>query len=256
MNYRSFFFVTLFSLFFSSSALAQQSRLPERPPDGGTREVLVSILIPSLANAPFTGTLSTTWVRHLGDGTEITLKNHRKISRDKMGRIFQERRALVPDDGKTESLVGQIEISDPVKHELYICRPSEHVCQLEALSLPEGTDSSILGKKPAGPGVEQLGKQTILGVETIGTRQVTAIETGAIGNDRPILVRREFWYSPQLGVNLLSIREDPRFGTQKFEFSELILDSPDANLFEPPAGATILDLRKPAEMPTPNSSPN
>jgi hypothetical protein len=256
MDCRSFLSVAGFLLLFLPVALTQQSHQTERSPDGGTREVLISILIPSLPNAPFTGTLNTTWVRQRGDGTEITLKNHRKISRDKMGRIFQERRALVPDDGKSESTVRQIEISDPVKHELYICRPADHVCQLEALSLPEGADPSILGKKPNGPGVGQLGKQTILGVETVGTRQVTVIETGAIGNDRPLLVRREFWYSPQLGVNLLSIREDPRFGTQKFEFSELILDAPDANLFEPPAGATILDLRKPAEMPPPNSSPN
>jgi hypothetical protein len=257
MNYRSFLSITVLFLFSPSLALAQQQpRLPERPPDGGTREVLISILIPSLPSAPFTGTLDTTWVRHFGDGTEITLKNHRKISRDKMGRIFQERRMLVPDDGKTESAITQIEISDPVKHELYICRPAEHVCQLEVLSLPEGADPSILGKRPAGPGFEQLGKQTMLGVETVGTRQITVIETGAIGNDRPVLVRREFWYSPHLGVNLLSIREDPRFGTQKFEFSELILDAPDTNLFEPPADATILDLRKPAKMPTQNSSPN
>lgn len=256
MNYRSFLSVTVLLLFVPFGAPAQQPSLPERPPDGGTREVVISILIPSLPNAPFTGILNTTWVRRLDDGTEITLKNHRRISRDKVGRIFQERRALVPDDGKSESRVGQIEISDPVKRELYICRPVERVCQLEVLTLPEGTDSSILGKKPSNPGVEQLGKQTMLGVETVGTREVTLIETGAIGNDRPILTRREFWYAPQLGVNLLSVREDPRFGKQKFEFSELVLDAPDARLFEPPADATILDLRKPTEIPTQNSSPN
>lgn len=243
-------------LLFSPTVLAQQPRLSERPQDGGTREVLISILIPSLPNAPFTAILNTTWIRRLGDGTEITLKNHRKISRDKLGRIFQERRTLVPDDGKSESAIGQIEISDPVKHELYICMPGEHVCQLEVLTLPEGTDPSFLGNKSAGPGVEELGKQTILGLEAIGTRQVNVIQTGAIGNDRPLLIRREFWYSPQLGINLLSTREDPRFGTQKFEITELILDAPDTKLFEPPADATILDLRKPTEIPAQNSSPN
>jgi len=43
-----------------------------RPPDGGTREVLISILIPSLANAPFTGTVNTESIRQLADGTTIT----------------------------------------------------------------------------------------------------------------------------------------------------------------------------------------
>lgn len=255
MNYRSLPCFAAF-LLFSSAALGQQSHLSERPQDGGTREVLVSILIPSLPNAPFTAILNTTWVRRLGDGAEITLKNHRKISRDKLGRIFQERRILMPDDGKSESGISQIEISDPVKQELYICIPSEHVCQLEVLALPEGSDPSLLGKKPAGPGLEELGKQTILGLETIGTRQVRVIETGAVGNNQPLLIRREFWYSPQLGINLLSTREDPRFGSQKFEITDLVLDAPDTRLFEPPTDATILDLRKPAGIPAPNSSPN
>lgn len=255
MNYRSLLSFVAF-LLFSSAVLGQQSRLSERPQDGGTREVLISILIPSLPNAPFTATLNTTWARRLGDGAEITLKNHRKISRDNLGRIFQERRILMPDDGKSESAVSQIEISDPVKHELYICMPSEHVCQLEVLTLPEGPDPSLLGKKPAGPGIEDLGKQTILGLETIGTRQVRVIETGAIGNDRPLLIRREFWYSPQLGINLLSTREDPRFGTQMFEITDLVLDAPDTKLFERPTDATILDLRKTTEIPAQNSSPN
>ena len=75
-------------------------QVPQAPrgsgiPDGGTREVLVSIFIPSLPNAPFTATLNTEWVRFLADGTRITLRNHRLIARDKSGRIFQERRLLV-----------------------------------------------------------------------------------------------------------------------------------------------------------------
>jgi len=121
----------------NSFSLAQARPEPLRIPDGGTREVLISILIPSLPNAPFTATVNTEWIRQLPDGSTITLKNHRAIARDKAGRIFQERRYLVPDGGKIESAVSQIEISDPVSHELYICVPSEHVCQLELFCAPE-----------------------------------------------------------------------------------------------------------------------
>ena len=91
----------------SSVSLAQTPQSPpqqtQRPPDGGTREVLISILIPSLPNAPFTAIVNTEWIRQLPDGSSITLKNHRAIARDAAGRIFQERRALVPDDGKSKS---------------------------------------------------------------------------------------------------------------------------------------------------------
>jgi hypothetical protein len=49
------------------------------------------------------------------------------IARDKSGRIFQERRLLVPEDGKQESVVTQTEITDPVSHEQYICVPQERL---------------------------------------------------------------------------------------------------------------------------------
>src|SRR5205809_6569707 len=97
----------------------------------------MSILIPSLPNAPFTATVNTGWSRQLPDGSTITLKSHRAIARDAAGRIFQERRALVPDDGKTKSRVTQIEISDPITHELYICMPQGRTCHVEVFSPPE-----------------------------------------------------------------------------------------------------------------------
>src|SRR5260370_15396723 len=86
----------------NSLSLAQAPQEPQRLPDGGTREVLISILIPSLPNAPVTATVNTEWIRQLPDGSTITLKNHRAISRDSAGRIFQERRALRQEDCNTK----------------------------------------------------------------------------------------------------------------------------------------------------------
>lgn len=168
--------------------------------------------------------MNTEWVRQLPDGGAITLKNHRAIARDAAGRIFQERRALDADDNKQQqSVVTQIEISDPVSHELYICVPYEHICQVEFFSAPDFTPPvkpATLPNQPGAPVQESLGKQFIGGVETVGTRETMVIPTGAIGNDRPVSAKREFWYSPQLGINLISKRQDPRFGTQNFELSD------------------------------------
>lgn len=240
----------------NSLSLAQGKQEPQRVPDGGTREVLISILIPSLPDAPFTATVHTEWIRQLPDGSTITLKNHRAIARDQAGRIFQERRFLVPDDGKTESAVSQIEISDPVSHELYICVPHERVCQLEEFSAPDFVRTPSAGtapKQPGAPSEENLGKQSLSGLETVGTRETTVIPTGAIGNNSPVLVKQEFWYSPQLGVNLVSRRQDPRFGTQNFEVTDVTLGEPEAKLFEVPSGSRILDLRKPPEISSPQA---
>jgi len=245
----------------NSFSVAQAPQEPQRLPDGGTREVLISILIPSLPNAPFTATVNTEWIRQLPDGSTITLKNHRAIARDAAGRIFQERRALVPDDGKTKSGVTQIEISDPVAHELYICMPHGRTCQLEEFSLRESLPYAAPGKAHTAQGSssesEDLGKQSIGGLETVGTRETTIIPTGTIGNNSPLLSKREFWFSPQLGVNLISKRQDPLSGTQNFEVSDIALGDPDAKLFEVPSGFKILDLRKPPEISSPPaSSPN
>lgn len=246
-----------------SQAQTPQQQQPPQPShrlvDGGTREVLISILIPSLPDAPFTATVRTEWIRQLPDGSSITLKNHRAIARDKAGRIFQERRTLVPDDGKSESRISQIEISDPVLHRLYICVPRELVCQLKEFSAPlfaHAPTADAPPKRPGAPTEEDLGKQSISGLETVGTRETTVIPTGQIGNNSPILMRREFWYSSQLGVNLISKREDPRFGIQNFEVTDIILGDPDSQLFEVPSGSKILDLRKPPEVLVPAASSN
>lgn len=244
---RALFLLLARILILPISAPAQAAPGPQRPPDGGTREVLISILIPSVPNAPFSATVSTESIRQLADGSRITLVNRRAIARDKAGRIFQERRLLVPDDGQHESVVTQIEISDPVSHDLYICVPRERVCQVERFSAPQFAPPTPVpsseSKQPGSPGKENLGTQFVGGLETTGTRETTVIEAGAIGNDTPLTIRREYWYSPQLALNLVSKLQDPRIGTQNFEVSDITLGEPDVKLFEVPANSRVIDLR-------------
>src|SRR5260221_10782938 len=194
-----------FLILANSVSLAQTpqppAQQPQRVPDGGTREVLISILIPSLPNAPFTATVNTEWIRQLPDGSTITLKNHRAIARDAAGRIFQERRALVPDDGKSKSGVTQIEISDPVSHELYICIPYERTCQLEEFSAPESMPYGAPGKPHMVQGAssesEDLGKQSIGGLETAGTRETTVMPAKPIGNMHQLISEQQVLVSPK-----------------------------------------------------------
>ena len=244
----------------NSLAVAQSPPEQQRPPDGGTREVLVSILIPTVPNALFSATLATESIRQLADGSRITLVNRRAIARDGAGRIFQERRLLVPEDGKRESVVTQIEISDPVSHEFYICVPKELVCQVEFFSapkfLPPTTGPASTTNESGFPSREDLGKQVIGGLETVGRRETTTIEAGTIGNDTPILTTREYWYSPQLSVNLISKLQDPRIGSQNFEVSDITLGEPDAKLFQVPGKSKIIDLRKTTQTSSPVPSPN
>lgn len=244
------------------SSRAQETLKPQQPvhaPDGGTVERFASITIPARPDAPFTATVNTEWIRNLPDGSNITLKNHRSVARDAHGRIFEERAGFVPDDGKHESAVYQVEISDPATHERYVCRIAERVCRLQNYFASEfaGVRSAGSPVKQDGTGVESLGTQVVAGLETVGTRETTLIETGTIGNQSPILERREFWYSPKLGVNLITKREEVRFNSQEnFELTNLNLGEPDAKLFTPPEGFKILDFRNPPERPAAATSPD
>jgi hypothetical protein len=92
---------------------------------------------------------------------------------------------------------------------------------------------------------EPLGKRTIEGVETMGTRRTWTIPIGAIGNDRALVTTEDTWYSPKLGLVLLSVRDDPRFGRTTYSLTNLRLSSPDEKLFEVPAGYTIEKLPSP-----------
>jgi len=238
---------------------AQQKQQQFYVQDGGTRETLESIVITPKAGAPFTLTLQTEAVRTLYDGGTVTMVNQRKIARDATGKIYQERWFLVPKNGKIESQMTTIQISDPNAHTHYNCfmLEAKHVCELTTFA-PSTTAVYKMEGPPPGPlpndaGTvihEDLGKQLVSGVETTGTRDATIYNPGVFGNDRKVTVEREFWYSPQLGINLLSKRSDPRFGTQTFTVTNLILSEPDAKLFDLPEGFKVVDVRQdaPAEV--------
>ena len=81
---------------------------------------------------------------------------------------------------------------------------------------------------------EPLGKQMIEGVNAEGTRSVQTIEAGAIGNDRPIAITNESWYSDELQMQVMSKRTDPRTGDESFRLTNIRRGEPGAYLFQPP----------------------
>ena len=72
------------------------------------------------------------------------------------------------------------------------------------------------------------------------------LHASVVGNDQPLTSLTEYWHSPQLGFNLLSMRSSPFFGKQTFTITELSAGEPDPKLFEIPAGYAVKDQRKSA----------
>jgi len=121
--------------------------------------------------------------------------------------------------------------------------------QIEALT-PKRTEFVVLpnfptmtigsfGDSRAGK-TESLGTRDIEGVTAEGTRSITTIPAGAIGNERPIEIVYERWYSKELQLMVLSKHTDPRFGEQTYRLTNINRSEPDRSLFTPPADYKIV----------------
>ncbi|HXW56755.1 MAG TPA: hypothetical protein VEJ67_13470 [Candidatus Cybelea sp.] len=232
---------------FPADLRAQTTEGVTHAPSGGSELIIASISVPPIPNAPFTAKVSTQWARKLEDGTTVTIENHRTIARDSSGRVYQERRTFHPVGDAAESIIRQVEYADPSSHELYVCRPVSRTCEIENYFVP----AKVAVPPPPGEFDEGrrflsrvgLGTDTVAGLEAIGSRETMTIFAGTIGNDRAVEVIKEFWYSPQLGINLIEKRQDPRWGMQNFEVSDISQGEPDPKLFELPANFRLVDMR-------------
>ena len=219
------------------------------PAEGGTRMTLISISIPPLLNAPFTAIVTTVWTSRSADGTSRTIKNHRTIARDSVGRIFQERRYLSPDGDKQETAISQLEYSDPTTLMKYFCHPDGHVCELyeyRMYAVADDATNEASSARANNVKSEDLGHEEILGLDAIGTRETTTIAPGTVGNDQALAAVKEFWHSTQLGFNLVLEKTDPLTGNAQIRVTDIHLGEPDSRLFAPPESFTVVDARSSA----------
>jgi len=89
------------------------------------------------------------------------------------------------------------------------------------------------------PVTESLGKQMIEGVEAEGTRTTMTFPAGMMGNERPINVVSERWYSPELQTVVLTKHSDPRFGETTNRLININRSEPARTLFEVPSDYTL-----------------
>ncbi len=217
---------------------------PTHAPDGGTRQHLDSIVIPSTPNAPFSAVVVTEWTRILPDGGTIVTSNHRTVARDSSGRVFQERRYFTPAGGRQTTTLSELDYEDPSRHELTVCRPDTLVCTVYPHDAPIPAALSPAGPLPNGMGTlsrEDLGRRTIESLNALGSREVTTLNAGTIGNNKSEPIVKEFWYSPALGINLVTKRFDPRASaSQNFDVTAINLAEPNAQLFIPPPNYRLI----------------
>jgi hypothetical protein len=85
------------------------------------------------------------------------------------------------------------------------------------------------------PVTEALGSRDFDGVRADGKRTTRTIPAGAIGNEKPIAIVSERWFSPDLNIVVMSRNVDPRSGETVYRLTDLKRAEPSAELFKVPA---------------------
>jgi hypothetical protein len=86
-----------------------------------------------------------------------------------------------------------------------------------------------------------LGSQKISGLTATGTKTTRTFPVGALGNELPMVITSETWYSPDLRVIVMSKTNDPRTGDVTYELKNVQSTEPPATLFQVPADFTVKD---------------
>jgi hypothetical protein len=206
----------------------------------------------TVKGAPYQAEAVTEVVQTLADGNRIARKTTATVARDGEGRVRRESRLAglgpVPA-GEGPRLVF---VHDPVAHTGFVLHADEKI----ARRLPPPPDGEDDGPDH-GPGKglkmrrhekrfpegkkEDLGTQTIDGVEAQGTRTTHTIPAGEIGNERPLQIVRERWYSPELQTVVMSRSSDPRMGETTYRLTNIQRAEPDKSLFEIPEDYKVVE---------------
>jgi hypothetical protein len=219
----------------------------------------------TITAAPYTATATTESTQVLGDGNRIVNKTTGLVARDSQGRTRRETdlHRIGPLQVDSPKMVF---INDPTAHTQYIFHPGGEATKVVRSEATWGDGPQIIDLHGTGqPGIktkmmvrtiggpektadqetskqvkhEDLGTQTIEGVSAEGKRETVTIPAGQIGNERPIEIISETWYSPELHTVVLRKHSDPRMGETVFRLTEIKRTEPDATLFQLPAGAKV-----------------
>jgi hypothetical protein len=227
-------------------------------------------------NAPYSGEATTESTQVLADGNRIVHRTTTRVSRDSAGRTRKETLdadGQVVLIAIADPTTGTSTVFDPrhntVSHSIVKLRTSGgepgtlatvehgntvtlHVTSEDRQVAEKTVQGKVIVAAPAGAAggtlvhtsefvksettKEDLGQQTIEGVSAAGTRSTTVIPAGAVGNEQPIRIVSEEWFSPELQVLVLTRHSDPRTGETTYRLSGITRTEPAKTLFEMPAG--------------------
>ncbi len=199
-----------------------------------------------VTGVPMSGDIVVTRDTTLADGNHIHTQNQTKIYRDADGRVRREVsfELATPETGAaTRSMVI---ITDPVAGKRYVLNPQNKTAHVMPLRPPKNGQGpppppdgeagvKWVGRDSGNVNREQLGSKTVNGLQAEGTRVTRTIPAGQIGNEKPIEVVTERWYSTDLQLPLTTVHNDPMMGTVTTNLTNISHAAPDPSLFQVPS---------------------
>ena len=244
---------------------------PEPGPllDGGARFLSAEPGRPRrvIKNAPYSAEAITETTQTLPDGNRIRQSITVHMYRDSEGRTRTEQplhtlNGLAPN----ANLPQVVFINDPVANVNFALNPTSRTATRSSWDRPSTERPAMRRPEPgitpmtAGPGrtrelgrgasdanlkSESLGRQTVEGLAADGVNTTMTIPAGQIGNDQPIQIVTETWYSPDLQMVVLSKRSDPRKGETVTRLSNVSRSEPPHTFFEVPADFKVTEQARP-----------
>jgi hypothetical protein len=209
--------------------------------------------------APYAAEAVTERLQTLSDGNRISHKNTSQVFRDADGRVRREQSfGMIGNWVSADHPEKTIFINDPVAGTHYVLDPENQTAtkmKVDKGAMEKGVkveggdvnveDEDVFVAPAPGPGfkhsfryknnaentrTESLGTQTMEGINVEGSRRITTIPEGEIGNERAIEMITEKWYSPELKLYVMT---NIRRGDQ------------DPSLFQVPAGYKVKEGESP-----------
>jgi hypothetical protein len=193
-------------------------------------------------NAPYTADAVTESVQTLQDGNRIVRRTVTRLARDTYGRTRQEKTT----GGRSTVAY----VFDPIDHRSYALnlarRTAVRIPRVPDVPMPDtgATTAPAPVSGPHGEGEKKsLGTRDFDGVKADGTQVTHTIPAGAIGNEKPIAIVSERWFSPELQLVVMARTSDPRSGVTTYRLTNLKRGEPPADLFKVPSDYRVGERR-------------
>jgi TonB family protein len=241
--------IILIALSFASAVSAQspQNSNSIPPAYNGASERMEGAHVMPIPNASFFAKAELESTRTLTDGTTVTRRTYNIIARDLRGRTHNESRLWMPADGSEPRLTYSV-VYDPVTRARTFLYPATRLARQFIVKPPDDAATKTVAiVDPKAPTIQKddLGTNLQDGLQLKGSREIRTYPLGSLGNDKPLTITTEYWYSADLQLNISVKRTDPRFGMQTVRVTNLHREEPDPSLFDVPADYKLVNENGP-----------